>query len=60
MKVFPDPPLIAFTRSVAARPTEVVTVVIPFSPAKVIPGLTVTVIGIEVVAPSESVAVTVS
>jgi hypothetical protein len=60
VNVFPDAPFVAITLSWAVPPKEVLIVEIPFSPASVIPGFTVNVIGIEVVAPSESVAVTVS
>ena len=60
VNVFPDPPLVAITFNCAAAPLDVVRVVIPPSPAIEMPGFTVSVIGIEVVAPNESVAVTVS
>jgi hypothetical protein len=60
VNVLPDAPLRAFTCSDAVRPTEVVIVETLPSPTREIPGLTTTVTGIEVVAPSESVAVMVS
>ncbi len=60
VKVLPDAPLSAFTCREAVLPTDVFMVEIPPSPASVIPGLTVTVIGIDVLDPNESVAVIVS
>jgi hypothetical protein len=60
VNVLPEAPFEAITLSCAVPPEEVVIVEIPFSPAMAIPGLTVKVIGIAVVAPNESVAVTVS
>jgi hypothetical protein len=60
VNVLPDAPLRAFTCSEAVRPTEVVIVETLPSPTREMPGLTTTVTGIEVVDPSESVAVIVS
>jgi hypothetical protein len=60
VKVLPDAPLSAFTCKEAVRPNEVLMVEIPPSPTSVIPGFTTTVTGIDVVDPSESVAVIVS
>jgi hypothetical protein len=60
VKVLPDAPLRAFTCKEAVLPTDVFMVEIPPSPTSVIPGLTTTVTGIDVVDPSESAAVIVS
>jgi hypothetical protein len=60
VNVRPDAPLSALTCKEAVRPTDVLIVEIPPAPASVIPGLTVTVIGSDVLDPNESVAVIVS